>query len=75
MGKVDEEQIFYLMCRGLSRTYATHLIVEGFVDPLVEAGADRGFARNASARDSAASQHAASSIGRQWCSALALSKV
>jgi Fe-S cluster assembly protein SufD len=37
VGKVDEEQIFYLMCRGLSRSDATHLIVEGFVDPLVEA--------------------------------------
>ncbi len=37
IGKVDEEQVFYLMCRGLSRSDATHLIVEGFVDPLVEA--------------------------------------
>lgn len=36
VGKVDEEQVFYLMCRGLNRTDATHLIVEGFVDPLVE---------------------------------------
>jgi Fe-S cluster assembly protein SufD len=36
VGKVDEEQLFYLMCRGLSRIEATHLIVEGFVDPLVE---------------------------------------
>ena len=24
------------MCRGLSRIDATHLIVEGFVDPLIE---------------------------------------
>jgi Fe-S cluster assembly protein SufD len=37
VGKVDEEQLFYLMCRGLSRAEATQLIVEGFVDPLVEA--------------------------------------
>jgi len=37
VGKVDEEQLFYLMCRGLTRTDATHLIVEGFVDPLVAA--------------------------------------
>ncbi|HEV2459213.1 MAG TPA: SufD family Fe-S cluster assembly protein, partial [Ktedonobacterales bacterium] len=37
VGKVDEEQLFYLMCRGLSRAAATQLIVEGFVDPLVEA--------------------------------------
>lgn len=37
VGKVDEEQLFYLMCRGLSRLDATRLIVEGFVDPLVAA--------------------------------------
>ena len=36
VGKVDEEQIFYLMCRGLNKVEATRLIVEGFVDPLVE---------------------------------------
>lgn len=36
VGKVDEEQVFYLMCRGLTRENATRLIVEGFVDPLVE---------------------------------------
>ncbi len=35
VGKVDEEQVFYLMCRGLTRAEATRLIVEGFVDPLV----------------------------------------
>ena len=29
-GRVDEEQLFYCMCRGLSRTEAMHLIVEGF---------------------------------------------
>ena len=27
---MDEEQIFYCMCRGLSRFEAMHLIVEGF---------------------------------------------
>jgi Fe-S cluster assembly protein SufD len=37
VGKVDEEQLFYLMCRGLSRVEATRLIVEGFLDPLVAA--------------------------------------
>jgi Fe-S cluster assembly protein SufD len=36
VGKVDEEQLFYLMCRGLSRAAATRLIVEGFVDPIIE---------------------------------------
>lgn len=29
-GQVDEEQIFYAMCRGLSRYEAMHVIVEGF---------------------------------------------
>lgn len=29
-GRVDEEQLFYCMCRGMKRTEAMHLIVEGF---------------------------------------------
>ncbi|QDU41418.1 FeS cluster assembly protein SufB [Maioricimonas rarisocia] len=29
-GRVDEEQVFYAMCRGLSRYEAMHVIVEGF---------------------------------------------
>lgn len=29
-GRVDEEQLFYAMCRGLSRYEAMHMIVEGF---------------------------------------------
>lgn len=29
-GRVDEEQLFYCMCRGLDRTEAMHMIVEGF---------------------------------------------
>ncbi|WP_417847750.1 Fe-S cluster assembly protein SufD [Thalassoglobus sp.] len=29
-GQVDEEQVFYAMCRGLSRYEAMHMIVEGF---------------------------------------------
>ncbi|MGE3313673.1 MAG: Fe-S cluster assembly protein SufD [Planctomycetaceae bacterium] len=29
-GRVDEEQIFYCMCRGLTRFEAMHIIVEGF---------------------------------------------
>ena len=29
-GQVDEEQLFYCMCRGLRRMEAMHLIVEGF---------------------------------------------
>jgi len=29
-GRVDEEQLFYCMCRGMSRGEAMHMIVEGF---------------------------------------------
>ncbi|GAB4137314.1 MAG: Fe-S cluster assembly protein SufD [Planctomycetaceae bacterium] len=29
-GRVDEEQVFYAMCRGLSKFEAMHMIVEGF---------------------------------------------
>jgi Fe-S cluster assembly protein SufD len=36
VGKVDEEELFYIMCRGLTRAEATRLIVEGFVDPQIE---------------------------------------
>jgi Fe-S cluster assembly protein SufD len=36
VGKVDEEELFYIMCRGLTRPEATRLIVEGFVDPQIE---------------------------------------
>ncbi|HEY7834083.1 MAG TPA: Fe-S cluster assembly protein SufD [Ktedonobacterales bacterium] len=37
VGKVDEDELFYIMCRGLTRADATRLIVEGFVDPQIEA--------------------------------------
>lgn len=37
VGKVDEEELFYLQTRGLDRATATELIVEGFVEPLIEA--------------------------------------
>lgn len=30
VGRVDEEQLFYCMCRGLARSEAMHMIVEGF---------------------------------------------
>lgn len=29
-GRVDEEQLFYCMCRGLTRSEAMHMIVQGF---------------------------------------------
>ena len=37
IGKVGEEQLFYLMSRGLSEEEATKLIVAGFIEPLVKA--------------------------------------
>ena len=34
IGKVDENMLFYLMSRGLSRKQAERLLVEGFIDPI-----------------------------------------
>jgi Fe-S cluster assembly protein SufB len=36
VSKVGEEQLFYLMSRGLSATQATSLIVNGFIEPIVK---------------------------------------
>jgi Fe-S cluster assembly protein SufD len=36
IGKVDEEQIFYLLSRGIPRNEAERLIVEGFFDPILQ---------------------------------------
>jgi Fe-S cluster assembly protein SufD len=36
IGQVDEEQLFYLMARGLDRTAAQRLIVEGFFAPVLD---------------------------------------
>ncbi len=36
IGQVDENQLFYLMSRGLTRRQAEKLVVEGFFAPLVE---------------------------------------
>ncbi len=36
VGKIDEEQIFYLESRGLKRAEAERLIVEGFFDPIMQ---------------------------------------
>ena len=33
VGKIDEEQLFYLMSRGLNRNQAEDIIVEGFLKP------------------------------------------
>jgi Fe-S cluster assembly protein SufB len=36
VSKIGDEQIFYLMTRGLSQTQATSLIVQGFIEPVVK---------------------------------------
>ena len=36
VGKIGEEQIFYLMSRGLSEEAATQMIVSGFIEPIVK---------------------------------------
>lgn len=36
VGKIEEEQLFYLMSRGLSEDDAIKLIVSGFIEPLVK---------------------------------------
>jgi len=36
IGKIDAEQIFYLMARGIPRIDAERLIVEGFFDPIMQ---------------------------------------
>lgn len=34
IGKVDEQMLFYLMSRGLSRKQAEEMLVEGFIEPI-----------------------------------------
>lgn len=36
IGKVDEEMIFYLMSRGLTRDASEKMIISGFIDPMME---------------------------------------
>ena len=36
VGRISQEQIFYLMSRGLSEEQATQLIVSGFIEPIVK---------------------------------------
>jgi Fe-S cluster assembly protein SufD len=36
VGKIDEDQIFYLRSRGISYSEAERLIVEGFFDPIIQ---------------------------------------
>jgi Fe-S cluster assembly protein SufD len=35
-GRVDQEQVFYAMCRGLTRMEAVHMIVEGFFGTVLD---------------------------------------
>ncbi|MCW6682105.1 Fe-S cluster assembly protein SufD [Aerococcaceae bacterium NML160702] len=35
VGQVDEEQLYYLMSRGLSREDAEHLVIRGFLGPVI----------------------------------------
>lgn len=37
VGKIGEEQLFYLMSRGLTEEQATKMIVAGFIEPIVKA--------------------------------------
>ena len=36
VSKVGEEQLFYLMSRGLSEEEATTMVVSGFIEPLIK---------------------------------------
>ncbi len=36
IGPVDEEQLFYLMSRGIPRTLAERILVRGFVEPIIQ---------------------------------------
>lgn len=37
VGKIGDEEIFYLMSRGLSQEEAVHLVVAGFIEPIIKA--------------------------------------
>ena len=37
VGKISDEQIFYLMSRGLTEEQASQMIVSGFIEPIVKA--------------------------------------
>lgn len=36
VGRIDQDQVFYLMARGIERVEAERLIVEGFFDPIMQ---------------------------------------
>ena len=37
VGKISDEQVFYLMSRGLKQEAARQMIVSGFIEPVVKA--------------------------------------
>lgn len=43
VGQIDEDQLFYLMARGLSREQSEQLIVNGFFEPLIDKIHDKEF--------------------------------
>lgn len=43
IGQIDEEQLFYLMSRGLTRDEAEQLVVTGFFEPLIDKIVDNNF--------------------------------
>ena len=36
VGKIGEEEIFYLMSRGVSHEQARQLVVSGFIEPIIK---------------------------------------
>ena len=44
VGEVDEDQVFYMMTRGLTRTEAVRILVEGYFEPVLAAIEDEAFA-------------------------------
>jgi Fe-S cluster assembly protein SufD len=36
IGKLDEEEVFYLMSRGIPRTEAIRMVIQGFFDPVMQ---------------------------------------
>ena len=54
IGKVDENMLFYLMTRGLTRGQAERLLVEGFIEPIKNilraSNTSRGVSTNVSSR-------------------------
>ena len=36
VGKLDEEEVFYLMSRGISRAEPIRMVIQGFFDPVMQ---------------------------------------